>query len=167
MDWTLDWIMNSRFGLEFWLPGVKNHMHVNQQQSFVYNHSLAIEYTTKVYSLSIPWLEYEISIYLSIYIYTYSCYEVVISLAGSTATIRVLRACPLPILKLCSSCVPDQYSHPFNNIWCCHTLCSRTFTALIMLINPQALICFWESTWTMISYCLKINGANLPLILRQ
>ena len=34
----------------------------------------AVEYATKVYSLSIYWLEYEISIYICIY----SCYEVVI-----------------------------------------------------------------------------------------
>ena len=31
VDWTLDSIMDSRFGLEFRSPGVKSHVHVNQQ----------------------------------------------------------------------------------------------------------------------------------------
>jgi len=49
--------------------------------------------------------------YLSIYIYIYSCYEVVISPAGSRAMIRVswgqgqcqnTHACPLPIPIVCT-----------------------------------------------------------------
>jgi len=35
------------------MPGVKGHVHVNQQQSFECIHLLAIEYATEVYSLSI------------------------------------------------------------------------------------------------------------------
>jgi len=33
VDWTLDSKMDSVFRLEFWSPGVKGHIHINQQQS--------------------------------------------------------------------------------------------------------------------------------------
>ena len=33
--------------------------------------------------------------------------------------------------------------------------CLDTDEPWFMLINPLALICFWESTWTVLSYCLK------------
>ena len=46
-------LLDSR--LEFWLPGVKGHMYA--------------EFATKVYSLTLYWLEYRVSIYL----YIYSC----------------------------------------------------------------------------------------------
>jgi len=35
--WTLDSKMDSLFRLEFQSPGVKGHVHINQQQSFEYS----------------------------------------------------------------------------------------------------------------------------------
>ena len=76
---------------------------------------------------------------ISIYLYNYSCYAVVIS---QVAMIRVGQrqgqrhnthsTCPLPILIVRTSCMPGQYSCPFDNLHCCHTLCGHTFTALLL-----------------------------------
>ena len=61
-DWTLDSIMDLRFGPEFRLPGVKGHMHINQQQSFEYNHFVGCRVCT--HCLCTDWIMKCLCIYL-------------------------------------------------------------------------------------------------------
>jgi len=35
---------------------------------------------------------------------------------------RNAHAHALPTLIVCTSCMPDQYPHPFNNLRCCHNV---------------------------------------------
>ena len=35
LDWTVDWTVDSTIDWKFQSPGVKGHMRINQQQSFV------------------------------------------------------------------------------------------------------------------------------------
>ena len=63
----MDWL----FRLEFPSPGVKDHVDIDQQQSLSIYHLEAAEIATKVDSLSLYWLEYKISIHLSIYLCGY------------------------------------------------------------------------------------------------
>ena len=94
LDWTstmdryhglLDSKMDSVFRLEFWLPGVKGHMHIDQQQSFAYSiirrlQNLLPKSTQCIYT---DWNITYLSIYLSIV-----ATKVVISPAGSRAMIK-------------------------------------------------------------------------------
>jgi len=73
--------------------------------------------------------------------------------------------CPLPIYIL-PACQTNIHVHLtiFNVIalFVTYFYCLDTDELWFMLIDLQALTWFWESTWTVISYCLK-NGRLAPI----
>ena len=63
-------------------------------------------------------------------------------------------------------------STPITNLQGCHTLRWHTLTALILMncgscqsIHRHSLIRFWKSTWTVLSYCLKMVDWYQSLLL--
>ena len=50
-------------------------------------------------------------------------------------------------------CITDQYSHPFNNLWCCHTLCWCTL-----------LPWYWR-TVVHVDHCAKLLSQKHTLVL--
>jgi len=127
-------------------------MHINQQQNFEYSIICRLQKLLPK-STHCHYTDWNIK-YLPIYIY--SCNEVFISLAGSRAMIRARASAKKHMCAhylICTSCMLDWC--PFNNLQYCHTLCTYfidTDELWFMLIDPQALIWFWETTMTALSY---------------
>ena len=126
-------------------PGVKGHVHINQQQSFVYSIICRLQNL-------LPKSIHSNYNYTDWNLYIYSYYTVVISPAGmidiraTAMQCRKAHVCPLPIHIACTSCMLDRYPCPFNTLQC-HTPCTFSTDSSIQPQQPPILIliCMYNS----------------------